>query len=67
MASVPKHLHDKILRAKENMNRFYSLSIGGLFLSGRLKEIFDNEWVYDPANSSIRSIQTIGSAIEVSQ
>lgn len=64
MASVPESLHEKIRRAKENRNRFYSLSIGDLFLSDRLKDIFDNEWVYDPANSSIRSIQTIGSAIE---
>ncbi len=64
MASVPEPLCGKIRRAKENRNRFYSLSIGDLFLSSRLKEIFDNEWVFDPANSSIRSIQTIGSAIE---
>ena len=64
MASVPKPLHEGILSAKENMNRFYSLSIGDLFLSDRLKEIFDNEWVYDPSNSSIRSIQMIANSIE---
>ncbi len=64
MASVPESLHEEIRKAKENKNRFYSLSIGDLFLSRRLKEIFDNEWVYDPGNSSIRSIQTIASTIQ---
>ena len=59
MASLPESLHEKISNAKENKNRFYSLSIGDLFLSERLQEIFDNEWVYNPSNSSINSIQNI--------
>ena len=52
-------LPEKISNAKENKNRFFSLSIGDLFLSERLREIFDNEWVYNPSNSSISSIQNI--------
>ena len=59
MASLPESLHKKISNAKENKNRFYSLSIGDLFLSEKLQEIFDNEWVYNPSNSSISSIQNI--------
>ena len=59
MASLPESLHEKISNAKENKNRFYSLSIGDLFLSERLQEIFDNEWVYNPNNSSISSIQNM--------
>lgn len=59
MDSLPDPLHEKISNAKENKNRFYSLSIGDLFLSERLRETFDNEWVYNPSNSSISSIQNI--------
>ncbi len=59
MDSLPESLYEKISNAKENKNRFYSLSIGDLFLSERLQEIFDNEWVYNPSNSSISSIQNI--------
>ena len=63
MDSLPESLHEKIANAKENKNRFYSLSIGDLFLSERLREIFDNEWVYNPSNSSISSIQDIVKSI----
>ena len=59
MDSLPESLYEKISDAKANKNRFYSLSIGDLFLSERLQEIFDNEWVYNPSNSSISSIQNI--------
>ena len=59
MDSLPEPLYEKISDAKANKNRFYSLSIGDLFLSERLQEIFDNEWIYNPSNSSISSIQNI--------
>ena len=64
MASVPESLQGMIRMAKEKGNRFYSLSIGDLFLSKRLEALFDNEWVYNPSDSSIRSIQAIASAME---
>lgn len=63
MDSLPESLHEKISNAKKNKNRFYSLPIGDLFLSERLREIFDNEWVYNPSNSSISSIQNIVKSI----
>ncbi len=63
MPSLPKPLHEKILKAKANKNRFYSLSIGELFLSKRLRDVFDNQWVYNPNNSSISSIQKFVSSI----
>ena len=63
MASLPESLYEKISGAKANKNRFYSLSIGGLFLSKRLQEVFDNEWVYNPGNSSISSIQDVVKSI----
>ena len=64
MASVPESLQGMIRMAKEKGNRFYSLSIGDLFLSKRLEALFDNEWVYNPSDSSIRSIQAIAGAME---
>lgn len=64
MASLPELLYEKIAEAKANKNRFYSLSIGDIFLSKRLQEIFDNEWVYNPSNSSISSLQNIARNLE---
>ncbi len=63
LASLPESLYEQISNAKANKNRFYSLSIGDLFLSKRLREVFDDEWVYNPSTSSIRSIQNVASAI----
>ena len=63
MASLPELLYKEISNAKANKNRFYSLAIGDLFLSKRLQEIFDNEWVYNPSNSSISSIQNVINAV----
>ena len=63
MAALPEQLHDEILKAKANKNQFYSLSIGDLFLSERLRDIFDKEWVYNPNNMSIESLQNIVTSI----
>ena len=63
MDSLSESLHKKISTTKRDKNRFYSLSIGDLFLSKKLHEIFDNEWVYNPNTSSISSIQNIGKEI----
>lgn len=63
MDSLSESLHKKISTAKKDKNRFYSLSIGDLFLSKKLHEIFDDEWVYNPSTSSISSIQNIGKEI----
>jgi len=64
MNSLPELLHEKILEAKANENKFYSLSIGDLFLSQKLKSIFDNEWVFNPNNSSIHSLLTMVKSIK---
>jgi len=63
MASLPDELKSKINDAKENKNKFYSLSIGNIFLEERLITIFDNEWVYNPTNCSVHSLQTMISEI----
>ena len=65
MDSLPESLYEKISTAKKSQNRFYSLSIGDLFLSKKLQEMFDNEWIYNPSTSSISSIQNIGREIIV--
>jgi len=57
MSSLPNQLVEKIQTAKNEKNKFYSLAIGSLFLDKRLKDIFDEEWVYNPHNSSIHSIK----------
>lgn len=63
MASLPDSLQENILQAKENENQFYSLAIGDMFLSQKLKKIFDKEWIYNPAKSSIHAIQDIVTSI----
>jgi len=56
MGSLPQNIIEKLLKAKENKNSFYSLAIGDIFLHKQLKSVFDNEWVYNPDNSSVESI-----------
>lgn len=59
MNSLYESLYEKITISKENNNKFFSLTIGDEFLSKRLKSIFDNEWVFNPTNSSINSVRTM--------
>jgi len=56
MGSLSQNIIEKILKAKENKNSFYSLAIGNIFLHKQLKSVFDNEWVYNPYSSSIESL-----------
>ena len=59
MSSLSDTMRINIENAKLEKNKFYSLSIGNLFLESKLKNIFDDEWVYNPQNSSIHSIVEI--------
>lgn len=63
MSNLPESTYERILKAKENDNKFYSLSIGNLFLSNRIRDVFDDEWVYNPSTCSISTIQKMVSAI----
>lgn len=56
MSSLSNRMRINIENAKLEKNKFYSLAIGNLFLESKLKNIFDDEWVYNPQNSSIHSI-----------
>jgi len=64
MSSLPDNMIKNIEDAKIKKNKFYSLSIGNLFLNNKLKNIFDDEWVYNPNNSSIQSIRNIVESIQ---
>ncbi|MGK0255534.1 MAG: hypothetical protein ACI81I_000130, partial [Arcobacteraceae bacterium] len=63
MGSLPSDLISNIQKAKSDKNKFYSLAIGNLFLESRLKNVFDDEWIYDPNNSSIHNIREIADSM----
>lgn len=64
MASLPNDVENSIAEIKENNNKFYSLSIGNMFLEKRMKAIFDGEWIYNPQNTSITQIRNIVNEID---
>ena len=53
MAGLPQTLLDEITTQREKGNKFNSLVVESCFMEHRLKSIFDNEWVYDPATSKV--------------
>ena len=53
MGDLPDELHSSIKELRQKKNRFYSLCIGEQFIKGKLKDIFDNEWVYNPHTGGI--------------
>jgi len=63
MGTLSSSLKAKIENAKQNENKFYSLSIGNMFLNKKAKTIFDNEWVYNPNNHSVSSLEGMISEI----
>jgi uncharacterized protein with von Willebrand factor type A (vWA) domain len=63
MPKLPKELQEKIRLIKQNKNKFYSLAIGNMFLEKTIGSIFDDEWVYNPNNSSVKLIQTMADKI----
>jgi uncharacterized protein with von Willebrand factor type A (vWA) domain len=64
MASLPNEIEANIGEVKKEGNKFYSLSIGNLFLESRMKALFDGEWVYNPQNTSITQIRNIVNEID---
>mgnify|MGYP001214882783 CR=1 FL=1 len=64
MASLPKEIETSISEVKKEENKFYSLSIGNLFLESKMKALFDGEWVYNPQNTSITQIRNIVNEID---
>ena len=64
MATLPYDIEQSITEIKKDNNKFYSLSIGDLFLEKSMKAIFDGEWVYNPQNTSITQIRNIVNEID---
>lgn len=56
MSELPEHSLERIETRKLDGNRFHSLVVGNYYMTQRLKNLFDNEWVYDPRNSRIHEL-----------
>ena len=56
MAHLPKELLSSIHQQRFKQNSFYSLVIGSKFIGKEMRSFFDQEWVYDPKQQSIKSI-----------
>ncbi|WP_419678501.1 VWA domain-containing protein [Aliarcobacter lanthieri] len=59
MGSLSDTLIKNIKEIKKSNNSLYSLVIGDLFLNQKNREIYDNEWVYNPYYNSINNIKNI--------
>lgn len=53
LGSLPKHIEQSVQEARREKNKFHSLSIGNFFMTKRLKNLFDSEWLYNPSDSSV--------------
>lgn len=59
MGSLSDTLIKNIEEIKKSNNSLYSLVIGDVFLNQRNREIYDNEWVYNPNHNSINNIKNM--------
>lgn len=51
--NIENKIFKKINKAKKLGNKFYSISIGNLFINKNLKDIFTKQWVYNPDTSNL--------------
>lgn len=56
MGNLPAQLRQAIEQQKQEGTRFNSLVIGDVFMSERLKTLFDKEWVYNPITNNIHEV-----------
>lgn len=56
MRELPENLLNKIQHQRISGNKFYSLIVGSCYMSHRLNNFFDQEWVYNPQNSAIHEL-----------
>jgi von willebrand factor, type A len=57
--NIENKIFKKINNAKKLGNRFYSISIGNLFMNKNLKNIFTKQWVYNPDTSNLDLLNEI--------
>ena len=56
MSGLPEALLTRIEKRRLDGNRFHSLVVGNCYMSQRLKNLFDNEWVFEPSSSRIHEL-----------
>tara|TARA_R110000868_G_scaffold165711_1_gene399317 strand:+ start:230 stop:1720 length:1491 start_codon:yes stop_codon:yes gene_type:complete len=56
MGTLPGDLQKSIKVQRDAGNQFYSLVIGGLFMTPSVRTLFDREWVFNPDSSSITEL-----------
>lgn len=64
MNSLPQKVIKNMECLRDNGNKFNSLVIDAAFMEHRLRSLFDNEWVYDPYNSSISELVAFEQKLE---
>lgn len=57
--SIGNEILEKINNAKKIDNKFYSISIGNLFMDRNLNNIFTKQWVYNPDTSNLDLLNEI--------
>jgi uncharacterized protein with von Willebrand factor type A (vWA) domain len=53
MSSLADGLLTRIKKQRLAGNRFHSLVVGDCYMTQRLRDIFDSEWVFEPSSSQI--------------
>lgn len=56
MSGLADGLLTRIKKQRFAGNRFHSLVVGDCYMTQRLRDIFDNEWVFEPSSSQIHEI-----------
>lgn len=56
MSGLSDDLLTRIKKQRLAGNRFHSLVVGSCYMTQRLRDLFDNEWVFEPSSSQIHEI-----------
>ncbi len=67
MNDLPQNVRKGALSARDNDNRFYSLTIGEAFIKNPLNDLFAQEWVYDPRVGSIHQLLDMADRVGTEQ
>ncbi len=56
MSDLPERSRARIESRRLHGNRFHSLVVGDCYMTQGLKNLFDNEWIYDPSYARIHEL-----------
>ncbi|MBS9775576.1 MAG: VWA domain-containing protein [Fusobacterium sp.] len=59
LEEVDEKVEERINKAKELDNKFYSIAIGNLNMEEKLKDLFEKQWSYNPATASLELLNEI--------